>query len=67
MFQSKTGWAGVVVALVGALTAVDVLPLVSAFLTETVGPSVAHTIGTGLTLVGAVIAKLADPKPQGGA
>lgn len=64
MFQSRTGWVAVLITVVGALTAVDVFPLLSAFLTETVGPEIAHRIGAALTLIGAVVAKLSQPAPK---
>ena len=63
MFQHRTGWIAVAVTLVGALTAADVFPLLSVFLTETIGEPAAHTIGTALVLVGAVIAKFSQPAP----
>lgn len=44
MFRSTTGWVAVLVSVLGVLTTADVLPLVSAFLTDTFGAKVAHTI-----------------------
>lgn len=64
MFRSRTGWLAVVVSIIGALTAVDVLPLVSAFLTETIGAKAAHGIGAALSLMGVVIAKLSNPTAE---
>ncbi|MFN8995510.1 MAG: hypothetical protein ACK5X3_17850 [Pseudomonadota bacterium] len=63
MFQSKTGWLAVLVSILGVLTTADVLPLVSAFLTETVGARTAHTIGALLALIGTVIAKMSQAAP----
>jgi uncharacterized membrane protein len=63
VFQSKTGWLAVLVSILGVLTTADVLPLVSAFLTETVGARTAHTIGALLALIGTVIAKLSQAAP----
>lgn len=67
MFQSKTGWLAVLVAVIGALTAADIMPLLSAVLSETFGAKVAHSVGAALSLVGAVVAKLAQhaPPPAG--
>ena len=62
MFQSKTGWAGVVVSVVSALTAADVMPLLSTFLNDTLGASVAHSISAALAVLGVVVAKLSAPK-----
>lgn len=61
MFQSKTGWVAVLVSVIGALTAADVMPVLSAFLADALGPKVAHLIGAALTLVGTVTAKLSQP------
>lgn len=61
MFQSRTGWAAVAVSVVGALTAVDVMPLISTLLTETVGADLAHKIGAFLSFVGVIVAKLSQP------
>lgn len=63
MFQSRTGWLAVLIAVVGALTAADVMPLLSAFLTDALGPKVAHTVAACLTLLGTVVAKLSQPAP----
>lgn len=63
MFQSRTGWVAVLLTVIGALTATDVMPLLSAFLTETVGPQAAHAAGALLGVLGAVVAKLSEPKP----
>lgn len=62
MFQSRTGWLAVFVAVVGALTAADIMPLLSTVLTETFGPKAAHTTGAFLSLLGAVVAKLSAPQ-----
>jgi uncharacterized membrane protein YeaQ/YmgE (transglycosylase-associated protein family) len=61
MVSNKMGWLAVVLAVVGALTAGDVMPLLSTVLTETLGAKVAHTVATLLALVGAVVAKLSPP------
>lgn len=61
MFQSKTGWVAVAVSIVGALTAADVMPLLTAFLIDTVGESAARSIGIALTLLSAITAKLSAP------
>jgi hypothetical protein len=63
VFQSKTGWGAVLLTILGALTAADVLPLVSAFLTEAVGEKAAHAFGLVLTIAGAVVAKLSHSTP----
>lgn len=63
MFQSKTGWAAVVLAVLGALTAADILPMVSAALSDLLGQKVAHSVGAVLALLGAVVAKLSQPAP----
>lgn len=62
MFRSTTGWMAVLVSVLGVLTAADVLPLVSAFLTDTFGAKVAHTLGALLALIGTVTAKLSAAK-----
>ncbi len=62
MFRSTTGWVAVLVTLIGTLTATDVMPLVSAFLLDTFGAKVAHTVGALLALVGTITAKLSAPK-----
>lgn len=62
MFQSRTGWAAVVVTVIGALTAVDVMPLLSTFLTDAIGADLAHKIGAFLSFLGVVVAKLSAPK-----
>jgi hypothetical protein len=54
----------VALTVFGALTAVDVMPLVSAFLTEAVGAKIAHAVGLALTLVGAVVAKVSQSGTQ---
>lgn len=61
MFQSKTGWVAVAVSIVGALTAADVMPLLTAVLIDTVGESAARSIGIALTLLSAITAKLSAP------
>lgn len=63
MFQSKTGWAGVAASVVGILTATDVVPIVSEFLTASIGAKAAHLVGLFLSLAGLVVAKLSDNKP----
>lgn len=68
MFRNRTGWAAVAVTVVGTLTAVDVMPLLSSFLSDTFGAKIAHGVGALLTLAGAITAKLSAPKadaPQG--
>jgi hypothetical protein len=62
VFRSTTGWVAVLVSVLGVLTTADVLPLVSAFLTDTFGPQVAHTIGALLALTGTITAKLSAAK-----
>lgn len=68
MFQSRTGWLGVLVSLIGVLTAADVMPLVSQLLTDTLGAQVSHGVGLFLSLLGTVVAKLSSPEraPTGG-
>lgn len=61
MFQSRTGWIAVLVSIIGALTAADVMPLLTAFLIDTVGESAARSIGIALTLLSAITAKLSAP------
>jgi hypothetical protein len=63
VFQSKTGWAGVLLSIVSALTAADVMPLLSTFLTDAVGASVAHTVSAALAIIGLLVAKLSAPAP----
>lgn len=68
MFQSRTGWLGVLVSIIGVLTAADVMPLVSQLLTDTLGASVSHGVGLFLSLLGTVVAKLSSPErgtPEG--
>lgn len=62
MFQSRTGWLGVLVSIIGVLTAADVMPLVSQLLTDTLGASVSHGVGLFLSLLGTVVAKLSSPE-----
>ena len=62
MFRSTTGWVAVLVSVLGVLTTADVLPLVSAFLTDTFGAKVAHTLGALLALIGTVTAKMSAAK-----
>lgn len=64
MFRSTTGWVAVLVSVLGVLTTADVLPLVSAFLTDTFGAKVAHTIGALLALVGTITAKLSQAQAE---
>lgn len=64
MFQSRTGWAAVAVSIIGALTAVDVMPLLSTFLTDALGADLAHKIGAFLSFLGVVVAKLSAPKAE---
>ena len=63
MFKARTGWIAVLVTLVGALTATDVMPLISGLLEDTIGPEAAHTIGALLVLVGVIVARFSDPRP----
>lgn len=63
MFQSKTGWGAVALTILGALTAADVLPMLSEFLKASVGEQAAHTAGLVLTLAGVIVAKLSHPTP----
>lgn len=62
MFQSKTGWAGALLSVVSALTAADVMPLLSTFLTETLGATAAHTVSAALAIAGLLVAKMSSPK-----
>lgn len=62
MFRSRTGWVAVLVSVIGALTAVDVMPILSAFLAETFGAKIAHGVGAALTLIGTITAKLSQPQ-----
>ena len=64
MFQSRTGWAAVAVSIIGALTAVDVMPLLSTFLTDAFGADLAHKIGAFLSFLGVMVAKLSQPKAE---
>lgn len=64
MFRNRTGWVAVLVSVVGALTAVDTMPMLSAFLTETIGAKAAHGIGAALSLVAVVVAKLSAPEAE---
>lgn len=57
-FSWTTGWVAVAVAVIGALTAADVLPLVGGFLTTLVGADAAHKIGAVLAALGGIVAKL---------
>lgn len=63
MLHSRTGWFAVLITIIGALTAVDVMPLLSTFLAETFGAKVAHSVGALLAVLGAVTAKFAMPQP----
>lgn len=63
MFSSKTGWFAVLVSIIGALTAVDVLPFITTFLDGAVGAQAAHVVGSLLTAIGVVVAKLSHPTP----
>jgi hypothetical protein len=64
-FSWTTGWVAVVVAIVGALTAVDVMPILTDFLTQIVGAESAHKVGVFLSTIGALIAKLShSQKPE---
>ena len=65
MFSWKTGWFAVAVSVLGALTASDTLPLITAFVDGIAGAHAAQVLGSFLTVAGAIVAKLShSTKPD---
>ena len=58
MFRSSTGWWGLALAIFGALTSAQMLPIVTGVVTSVVGTHAAETVGIVLAAIGTLIAKL---------